>query len=187
MTHEGMELAKTPGLYTYFNANAKSIIDLTFHRGLCSNMIQKWDIDPEGHGSDHLPTSTTWHIPKNQHTPSRMWRKADWKAIHNAFQNIQFPPPSWEAEDTLLAVNKLHNCVTECIEQHVPWSKPGPARKRWWTKELNVVRTNMRRRSQKVRQPRALDQDKAAAKTATTTWRKAVNEAKRNYWETELR
>lgn len=97
MTHEGMTMVNKAGLDTFFRTSpegrpSKSIVDLTFHRGICNDLIQCWNIDMEGHRSDHLTTSTTWLIHKPGYFPSRLWTKRDWNGVHQHLQWVQFPP-----------------------------------------------------------------------------------------------
>lgn len=91
MTREGMTLSNIPGTHTFFRGTSRTVIDLTFYRGICDNLKQSWNIDMEDHGSYHLPTSTVWNIKKPTFTPTQAWHKADWNAIHSMLKHPKIP------------------------------------------------------------------------------------------------
>lgn len=115
MVLQNMTLANTPTLPTYYPAHSKkdgtscesAIIDLCFHRGILDKLITNWNVDEDQHGSDHVATSTTWHIKKPEETRTKEWKKANWNEIHNAFQDLSNAPLPWTAEQTLLTASQL--------------------------------------------------------------------------------
>lgn len=72
MSQEGMTLGNTPGIYIFHrNEDSRTIIDLTIYQGICTRLIQNWNVDKDGQGSDHLPSSTVWNIQKETFTPTK--------------------------------------------------------------------------------------------------------------------
>lgn len=178
-----MTLVNNSGTYTFFRGKSQSIIDLSFSRGICNQLIQCWNIDEDGHRSDHLPTSTLWHNQKPTYYPTRGCARANWKEIYGHLQQIQLPPAPWDVQATLLAVTLLHQKIDNLTESFVPWSNRGTHRQPWWTPELKILCTEMWITARKARHPFALDSTMKEARTTARKRKKESRQAKWEYWE----
>ncbi|SJL06791.1 uncharacterized protein ARMOST_10133 [Armillaria ostoyae] len=96
--------------------------------------------------TDHFPIISTIDIspPRSDFEPRRNFRKVEWQKFYDTLKERlnTLPPPS-EIEDNeqmYRMLGDLNNIVQEVIDKYVPWTKPSPYAKRWWTPELTVLR-----------------------------------------------
>ena len=131
--------------------NAVSTIDLIFSstclaedRILCTTL----DID---HGSDHATIETVFIIATPElpfAPPYRLFKSAPWnKMCQTVTENIHLV--SGFSRDIDVYANQLLQAVQISIDTHVFLAKSSPYAKRWWCKELTLLRkeyTSLRNR-----------------------------------------
>jgi len=100
--------------------------------------------------ADHFPIATTldFPVPANPpHTP-RNFRAMDWeelkKILDDELLEMEAPRELNSKEELRDALKRLEAAITRTIEKVVPRKKPSPYVKRWWTKELEMARKEVR-------------------------------------------
>ncbi len=100
--------------------------------------------------TDHFPILSTIDIspPRSNFEPRRNFRKVDWQKFYNKLQeklDVLPPPCEIETKEQVHGtLEELDQIVQDVIELYVPWTKPSPYIKRWWTDELSVLRKHLR-------------------------------------------
>jgi ribonuclease HI len=91
------------------------------------------------------------------------------------------------ADDVDSYLDRLMAVVMSAINRHVPRAKPSRHAKRWWTVELNTLKsefTYWRNQARAARRIGLLDQAKERnAQMAKTDYLKAIKRAKRTHWK----
>lgn len=105
--------------------------------------------DLRGPKTDHLPILLTLDLVVPQTTPElrRNWREVDWDAFKMHLQTaITIKPaiPLASDDEFQQAARHLTNAITSAMDACVPFSKPCPHSKRWWTKRLTDLRQRIR-------------------------------------------
>ncbi|KAG9513247.1 hypothetical protein KCU93_g10112, partial [Aureobasidium melanogenum] len=148
MVEEELDSMLPPGTITYSHNNGshQTTIDLVLvTAGLQAAMILCRTSDTD-HGGDHRVIETRFRMPweaRATRKPRRMYDKADWVDIRRAVSLLPQPQPiqtkqqlNEEAEDFVKGVSRI-------IEDKIPYSKPHPNGKRWWTPSLTALRRTL--------------------------------------------
>lgn len=96
-------------------------------------MICHWNLEEYSHGSDHIPTSTTWHITLPKIIKKRAGKRANWNEIYNFFLSSNQQPLPWATDQTLQAVQGLENNIIVETNKWVPCAVPNPSHSPWWS------------------------------------------------------
>ena len=141
-----LQLLLPRGTITYTEAtrlgHAASTIDLVFSSTrLAEDRILYTPLDTD-HGSDHAAIQIvfTMTTPENPFPPSRrLFKSAPWNKISQSVtENIYLiSAPSTNID---AYANQLFQTVQIAINAHVPLTKPSPYAKRWWCKDLTLLR-----------------------------------------------
>ena len=99
----------------------------------------------------------------------------DWeelkKILDNELLEMEAPRELNSKEELIDALERLEAAITRTIEKVVPRKKPSPYAKRWWTKELEMARKEVRRIGQRARQ-----YERYPEHSVHDDWKKARNE-----------
>lgn len=74
-------------------------------------------------------------------------------------------------------VDKVEQQLHKAMDSSIPWSKPGPKPKTWWTPEITVLKKKLAAIQRTGRNNVRNEVSKEAVKTATRQWKKAIREA----------
>ena len=147
-----------------------------------------------GSGTDHVPIDTVLDLPVTRTIPpvSFNFQAADWDKFQNTLiENLPaHPPPARiQSEDEFHEkVTTLSAAILDTIEQVVPKSNPAPHSKRWWSKDLGLLRKVKNKlnvtsyRFRHDRQHPSHDQLREARNKLTD----AIRDAKQRHWENFL-
>lgn len=129
LSHQAITLASKIGTNTFFKGESKCIINLCFHRGACSEMVQAWNIDLEGNSVDLLSTSTTWDI----HQPHFTQHRCGGEPTGTGSTNTSNRPPSPTCRGTPNGPSRAHNSSVMPSTQPPPYmssdlNQAGPGR-----------------------------------------------------------
>ncbi len=98
---------------------------------------------------DHFPILSTIDIspPRSNFEPRCNFRKVDWQKFYNKLrEKLDALPPPCEIETKEQVhgtLEELDQIVQDVIELYVPWTKPSPYIKHWWTDELSVLHKHL--------------------------------------------
>lgn len=153
LTHS-YTLNSRPGTPTHFPRNGQrpTIIDLTFSNGEGTEAIRGCALG-DSFTSDHLSTQILLDLQPPQPTPSRQWKKADWKLFESEFTGagLDFSKLSSPPEIDR-AVEALNHSINQAIDVSIPKFKGKKTKSRgWWTKELKS-KQQQTRHYEKLRQ-----------------------------------
>lgn len=97
---------------------------------------------------------------------------------------MKTPAGSWNtSEGTLAMAEKLNAQIQEAINQAVPWSRPCFRSKRWWTKDISILKSQMAADKRDAIKHASNPEARTRYKQAANQWRKAIREAQWKYWE----
>lgn len=190
----GLQSLLTPGTVTWEQPGgvARSSIDVILaSEGMveCQTCCRVYGTD---HGSDHKPIEMRFHLVADAPRDRRrklQFQKADWKTIGHAIATrlplSDIPGRISEDELEKCAVH-FTSVVTEEIHSRVPWAKPSPYVKRWWTPELTVLRSNMTAARNAVttqrRRGEALDEVQEKFSLAKRRFCQEMETQKKRHW-----
>ena len=137
-----LELATTRGNPTWRARGTQSTIDLTFlSQPLLTNLTRCEPRQDLAQASDHIPIETTLilHTLRQATARRRCWKKLDKDKI-NLFLKDKVPNTNLFTHlqvDT--RVRELTEAIQEAIDDTVPWAKPSPQAKDFWSRECDAV------------------------------------------------
>lgn len=119
--------------------------------------------------------------------PRRNWREVDWEVFNEHLRKTLEPhPPTPLAseEEFQQAAQRLTNAITDAMETTVPFSKPCPHSKRWWTKELTNLRKQVTEANRLAYQFRGLPNHKCHEhlKTLKNRYAAQIESTKKQHW-----
>jgi hypothetical protein len=178
--HQSMDITSTVDLILGSKAVREELVHCRIH-------------DPD-HGSDHKPIEIEVDISSAIELPvrrKRLYKDTDWSRIRRKILDrigdgsvlSRIPDPNLLD----IAASSFTNQVDTVLEEEVPKAKASPYAKRWWTKELAVLRdgfTEKRNRITKMRR-RGEDVTEAirAADTARRTYHDEIDRQKKQHWK----
>jgi hypothetical protein len=146
----GLEMALLSNIPTHLHNVSKrwSRLDNVFLSDHSLDTLISCVTLPEQHGvcTDHLPILTKLDLEASETPPRAMrnFREVDWEQFHNALETklSQLSPPSDLNTQAQLdrACTELTNALQETINANVPVTTICAKTKRWWTKELTMLR-----------------------------------------------
>ncbi|KIM45759.1 hypothetical protein M413DRAFT_7872 [Hebeloma cylindrosporum] len=99
----------------------------------------------------------------------------DWEELKSVLieelLEMEMPRELNSKEELIDALDKLEAAITRTIEKVMPRKKPSPYAKRWWTKELEMVRKKIRRIGRQARHYKCYPDHSAHGE-----WKKVRNE-----------
>ncbi|KAG2031396.1 hypothetical protein BDR03DRAFT_875980 [Suillus americanus] len=142
-----------------------------------------------GPRTDHLPVLLTLElaVPHVSFEPHRNWREVDWNAFNvhlkNTISTKPATPLTSEAEFQD-AARHLTSAITSAMEACIPFSKPCPHSKRWWTKRLSDLRQHIKDLDRLSYQMRGipLHPSHGDLKAAKDTYANEVTATKKQHW-----
>lgn len=146
-------------------------------------MIRSWNIDLEEHGSDHLPTFTTWDIHHGHLTTSPAWKRVDLNKIHHHFQQTYFPPLCSNPQQTLEITEMLYQAIETATNLYNPLTRPGCSGKVCRSPNLSLFRTTRRQSARNAKSPIADPEVTCKAKEEATRWKEGIRAATWAHWE----
>jgi ribonuclease HI len=105
--------------------------------------------------ADHMPIITILDLPLPRTAAAKTldFRAADWPAINSDLQTIlesESPAARIESKEEFYEkVNSLVHIISETLAKHLVERRPNPFKKRWWTKELSLLKKAQNRLSSK--------------------------------------
>ena len=115
--------------------------------------------------TDHMPIISRLEIEtrRTNFEAKRNFKLTDWekfrKTMEAKLRKLPEPEEIKTEEQFRTTLEKLDTRIKETIEKHVPWSKPSPYSKRWWTHKLGTLKKEKERLARKSYRSRALNQD----------------------------
>jgi hypothetical protein len=143
---------------------------------------------------DHVPIDTILDLPVTKSVPqiSFNFRATDWDEFKDVLSQkiAALPPPGRiAAEDEFhQKVGNLTSAILDTIELCVPKSKPVPHSKRWWNKDLELLR-KAKNRLNNVSYRFRHDQQHPShqqLRDARNKFTDAIRSAKQSHWENFL-
>jgi hypothetical protein len=145
--------------------------------------------DLRGPKTDHLPILLTLDLVVPQTTPElrRNWREVDWDAFKTHLQNtITIKPaiPLASDDEFQQVARHLTTAITSAMDACVPFSKPCPHSKRWWTKHLTDLRQRIRELDRLAYQMRAVPAHEVHAdlKKTKQLYADEITATKKQHW-----
>ena len=190
----GLDLALPAGIPTHKHNVTKrwSRLDQVFVTEHTLEAMLQCEALPteQGLNTDHFPIISTLDI-NVEITPKKEisnFRDVDWKEFREALERriSTWGVPNFITSQNMLdrKCEKLTKALQETIDESVPNVVLGPQAKRWWSKELTILRKEMLKIQRKI--------CKSRGKTSELTWehfrearRKFANvleKTKKNHW-----
>ncbi|KAG2061008.1 hypothetical protein BDR06DRAFT_864796, partial [Suillus hirtellus] len=123
------------------------------------------DMDPSMHGpkTDHIPILTILELeaPRIKLEPRCNWREVNWEAFDRHLRSLITTTPAQplaSKEEFQCTASRLTQSITNTINTHIPFSKPCPHSKQWWTHQLTNLRDHVTELSHLSHQMRGLPQ-----------------------------
>ena len=186
MGEQGLVSLLKRGTITRSQGGNESTIDLTLTTQGLANSMSFCKIHDIDHGSDHLAVESRFNleVPAQRQTQRFLFKEASWQQIREIASRLLESSPS--LTDTQGRCNHLMDIVSQAVQAHTPKAKPSPYSKRWWNKELTVLRTAQSHLRNAVRRLRsegirdiALEQSSTAA---TKRYHSAIRHQKKQHW-----
>ena len=152
--------------------------------------------DPSQRGpkTDHVPILTHMNldVPPAPESEFRNYREVDWGSFNTHLCDLlsKLPPPHQidTEEDFQKTAHELDNALRATVESCVPKTKPSPHTKRWWSKDLTLMRKETNQLNRLSYKFRALPNHPChkASKTARNKLADSIFKAKREHWQNWL-
>lgn len=165
--------------------------DNVFGTELLLDTIVSCETAPELRGpkTDHVPILLTLELetPRATNEPRRNWREVDWKTFNASLTEhlSTIPAQPLASEDEFQAAAKhLSQSIASTMDTCVPFSKPCPHSKRWWTKRLSDLRTRVNSISKLAYQMRGLPHHPSHAelKSIKNLYANEITATKKQHW-----
>ncbi|KAI0350887.1 hypothetical protein OH77DRAFT_1376117, partial [Trametes cingulata] len=130
-----------------------STIDLVFVSDTVEDLVTLCETDA-GHGSDHrcINTVLNLEVPAATREARLQWRNTDWVVfgclVERGWEALRLDARADAAatrEDLDSVVHDMANVLSQAAQEAVPFSKPSPFAKRWWTPELTAQQRALQR------------------------------------------
>ena len=101
--------------------------------------------------TDHFPIETRFDLPQARipPDPSRNFRDVNWddfrRTLTEKIELSPIPPQVQDAEQLNELASNLTSAIQETISEEIKCSKPRPDAKRWWNRELTLMRKELNR------------------------------------------
>ena len=183
----GLNLLLPTGTITY--PNAGTTIDLVWENSEAACRLLSCKIaDDHDLASDHLPIETNIALPIEapQNIQAYNYAKTNWQEFDLKLplylpKLIPTGPSMTTRQDIDNFAEQLSNAILKAVEETTPRKKPCPHSKRWWTKDLTLLRRTANRLRNIYRRTKA-NVDKAAWRSAANQYTDKIAQAKRDKW-----
>ena len=101
--------------------------------------------------TDHIPIITTlnMNLGRQEETCKPNFKSANWtkfqKVLTEKLANLNSQHKIQNKSEFYRRLNALRLAITDTIELEVPWLRPSPYTKWWWSKELSQKRTEVQK------------------------------------------
>jgi hypothetical protein len=190
----GLEMALPSGIPTHLHNVTKrwTRLDQVFitEEALDTVITCEALVDSPGINTDHLPILTTLDLALTRVPASspKNFRDVDWEKFQKklATNLTALPPPTriktqGELDD---ACRLITEAIQNTIDTEVPTSRLGIKAKRWWTKELNILRRDANRKGRKASKLRNFPEHNIhkERKEANRLFKRTLERTKRQHW-----
>ena len=140
--------------------------------------------------ADHFPIHTTvdFTMSKSERPQSFNYRAVEWDAfLAELIKNLEaIPEPRWidDEEQFRKALQDVSQAIHDTREKIVPRRKPSPHSKRWWTKDLDIARSQAKRAGEKVYMYRhhPAHPSHEEARRRGNDYSELIKKTKRDFW-----
>lgn len=189
----GMNLALPPGIPTleHMRSKARHRVDQVFCTHEFTDSISRCDVLPDRPPrTDHFPVVTVIDLETARYvpTPKRNFREVDWQAFNNHLVDLLAKvqlrdPQSIEEFDSMW--EDFEGAIQDTISLHVPMTSVCPYTKRWWSRELAQMRSNVKHLARSAHNLKhspghPVHEEHRIARNA---YADAIKNAKREHWE----
>lgn len=150
IANAGLDLALPPHIATHLHSVTKrwTRLDHVLLSDHSFDAIVSCDVlnDTPGINTDHLPilTNLDFALAKAPDKWIANYRDVDWDKFRNTLGSKMLALGLPKPLDSQMELDEVCKCLTKAIqdtiEEVVPTSEIGPMSKRWWTKELTILR-----------------------------------------------
>jgi ribonuclease HI len=140
-------------------------------------------------GSDHdsLELVLDLSLARREFQPKPLFRSADWEEFKEEVEPLLealdlVDPASAAQSDVDKAVQQLSDILQDGVKKHVPLSKPSPFSKRWWSKDLTLMRQNVHRAETRAKRARAPPERYVEYIRLRNAYHSAIRTQKRQHW-----
>ena len=115
--------------------------------------------------TDHMPIISIMDIKpeRTTHVEKFNYKLTDWptfnKTLENNLEDIHVVEELTSEEECLKQITKLDTAIKGAIKEHVPVIKLSPYMKRWWTRDLTIMKRQKKRLARGSYRRRAWDED----------------------------
>ncbi len=170
---------------TFETCRAESIIDVTFTSSGLYELVQDWKVEDGVTFSDHKRVSFRLKIACEEHVKTRCLNNTDWNLFNRVLDGIEMPDhPIWTTEILDKEVDHLNKMIKLALETSCPEKSVNIFRKKqpnWWNDDISSDRQRVRRKHKKARRT-MLEEDWTEYRSARSTYKKKISEAKRQAW-----
>jgi len=191
-TDLGFSLLNTPGVFTQFSMSLigrPGVLDLAFACPLLTPYFTEWSDPLPSTASDHIPILLRFEAPLFRAPPETSnWALADWATMESSLKatTISPPPPLPTARTLDIWFSTNLGRVTSQFTLHTPLKRVTYRSKPWWSELLSMLRKAY---NSALRSSKRLCFDAgllASARTARSSYFKAIKKAKRDHWSSFL-
>ena len=146
------------------------------------------------YGSDHKPIALSFSgfTPReNPRMRKRLYKNADWEKIREVIGRKLGDGRYMKAITDTATLDRiagiLVNEINGVLEEHVSRAKESPYAKRWWSKELSILRADFTVKRNRITTLRRRDEDTTQAReiasAARRTYLDEIDRQKKQHWK----
>jgi hypothetical protein len=146
------------------------------------------------YGSDHKPIALSFSGVAPRESPrrrKRLYRNADWEKIREVIGSklgdSRYIKTITDNATLDRVAGILVNGINGVLEEHVSRAKESPYAKRWWSKELSILRTDFTVKRNRITTLRRRDEDTTRAReiasAARRTYLDEIDRQKKQHWK----
>jgi len=174
--------------------NFSSTVDLVIGSKMVQDKLVYCRIHTPDHGSDHKPIETEIDIGSAKSAAGkgkRLYKEADWTKIRRRVLDRIGDGSVLSTTTDPAFLDLAAACFTaqinEVLEEEVPRARQSPYAKRWWTRELSVLRSELTRKRNYITTLRRRGQDTSEARStaheARRTYHDEIDRQKKLHWK----
>jgi hypothetical protein len=146
------------------------------------------------YGSDHRPIALSYLggiLPKAKQRRKRLYKDANWTEIRSSISSQLGDGRFMKKITSTIVFEQAAECFNEVInailEEHVPRAKESPYVKRWWLKDLTLLRQDYILKRNKATTLRRRGEDTTLAREASYAARRVyldeIDKQKKQHWK----
>jgi hypothetical protein len=190
MADFGLQSLLPRGTITFAARSQRSTIDLVLASEGLTTKLNRCQIHPVEHGSDHRAIQSVFDTTSPASVldiPKWLVRQADWGEVRRHLSHLNDNPVNIETPAELEQQSEvLIQEVTRALDQVCPKSKSSPYCKRWWTAELTALRKEYTRVRNQCTRSRGYGCQRPDLEEAERALRQrfhtAIRDQKRKHW-----